>query len=214
MAKEKNNSRKKSAILVVLLLLLVVVIGGYTYSRYQSEGKVSNTADIAAWKVQISSHDLSEYKSLPMEAALTVNTNENVAEGKLAPGTTGTYKLVIDPTGSEVAIDYEIKADSLKIGETPVENEHLKITGAKYVLDADDGADTASGTPGQLSGGGVTINESLEDVQAGKKVIVEVTVAWDNDDANNESDTKIGTSQDGQLKVNTTVTAKQKIAED
>ena len=43
---------------------------------------------------------------------VNVNENENVVAGKIAPGSTATGEFVIDPTGSEVAIDYEVKIDT------------------------------------------------------------------------------------------------------
>lgn len=209
MTKAEGSKRKKSAILVMLLLLLVVVIGGYTYSRYMSSGTADSTADIAKWSVKIGTSDLDTYTTnSPLEAALTLAKNDYVADGVIAPGRAGTYTVEIDPTNSQVAIDYIIKVS--EISGLSAANDKIKVTGAKYWI----GDVTGDGTNATVTGtDGVTISEALADVLANKKLTVKVTIEWENDDANNEIDTTNGKAAETAA-VKTTITAKQHLATD
>lgn len=205
MKKEENNKRKKTGILAVLLLLLVVVTVSYTYSMYKGFGTVESKARIAKWAVKIGENDLSSYASTPLSAELTLSDNEYVADNVIAPGRSGTYTVEIDPTGSQVAIDYIIKVSGIE----GIENEKIKVTGARYWI----GEVTGEGTAAAEATGtdGVTISQSLADVLANKKLTVEVTIEWLNVDTNDEVDTNNG-KEAGEITVNTSITAKQHIA--
>lgn len=209
MTKVEGSKRKKSAILVTLLLLLVVIIGGYTYSRYMSSGTANSTADIAKWSVKIGTNDLDTYTTdSPLTAALTLDANAYVADGVIAPGRSGTYTVEIDPTDSQVAIDYVIKVSEIT-GLTQA-NDKIKVTGAKYWI----GDVTGDGTNATVIGtDGVTISESLAEVTANKKLTVKVTIEWENDETNNTTDTTNGKAAETAA-VKTTITAKQHLATD
>lgn len=209
MEKAEGSKRKKSAFLVILILLLVVVVGGYTYSRYLSSGTAESKAQIAKWSVKIGGNDLDTYTtSSPLVATLTLDSNDYVADGVIAPGRSGTYQVEVDPTGSQVAIDYVIKASAIE-GLTEA-NNNIKITDAKYWI----GDVSSEGTSATITGdNGVTISESLADVRANKKLTVKVTVAWENVETNNATDTTNGKAAE-EIKVTTSITAKQHLATD
>ena len=205
MTKTESSNRRKSGILVSLLLLLVVVIGGYTYSRYMSSGTAKSEAQIAKWSVKIGANDLETYTTeQPLDADLTLVANEFVDDNVIAPGRSGTFDVVIDPTDSQVAIDYIIKVTDVE-GTT---NDNIKVTGAKYWIGDITGEGTAASVIGDT---GATIPEGLEDVKAGKKVTVRVTIEWENDDTNNTVDTTDGKTA-GKVSVKTSIQAQQHIA--
>lgn len=208
MEKKERNNRKKSAVLVLLLLLLFVVVGGYTYSRYTSTGDVTSTATIAKWAVKIGGANLDTYTTdSPLETTLTLVDNEYVADDVIAPGSKGTYEVEIDPTGSQVAIDYTIKLEEVK-GLNP-ENTQIKVTGAKYTIEGGTEQDATVST----TDGTVTISEDLDSVMANKKVTVKVTIEWVNDETNNTIDTTNG-KNGGNVIVTSSITAKQHLASD
>lgn len=208
MTKQDNTKRKKSVILVVLLLLLVVTIVGYTYSRYMSSGTADSTATVAKWSVKIDNNDLDTYKSTPLEAPLTLDTNPYVDEGVIAPGSSGSYTVEIDPTGSQVAIDYVVKVSGIK-GLTTA-NDNIKVTSAKYWI----GEVAGEGTNALVDGeNGVTITESLAQVKNNEKLTVKVTIEWENVEANNDTDTSNGKESET-VTVSTSITAKQHLTTD
>ena len=89
---------------------VLVLSATYSYARYLTSIDTSSDAVTVKWAVSVKegSNELSSTQKL----TLTVNENENVVAGKIAPGSTATGEFVIDPTGSEVAIDYEVKIDT------------------------------------------------------------------------------------------------------
>lgn len=103
--------KKRNYVVIAILLVLVLVLSAtYSYARYLTSIDTSSDAVTAKWAVSVKegSNELSSTQKL----TLTVNENENVVAGKIAPGSTATGEFVIDPTASEVAIDYEVKIDT------------------------------------------------------------------------------------------------------
>lgn len=93
--------KKRNYVVIAILLVLVLVLSAtYSYARYLTSIDTSSDAVTAKWAVSVKegSNELSSTQKL----TLTVNENENVVAGE----------FVIDPTGSEVAIDYEVKIDT------------------------------------------------------------------------------------------------------
>ena len=100
MTKQKRALR----ICLVVALVLLIFLVGYTFAKYYSEIKGGGNGTIAKWSfVANNSKDTIQTISL-------VDTANNVSlvEGKIAPGTKGSFDIVIDATGSEVGVDYEV----------------------------------------------------------------------------------------------------------
>ena len=100
MTKQKRALR----ICLVVALVLLIFLVGYTFAKYYSEIKGGGNGTIAKWSfVANNSKDTIQTISL-------VDTAKNVSlvEGKIAPGTKGSFDIVIDATGSEVGVDYEV----------------------------------------------------------------------------------------------------------
>ena len=99
-------TEKKRALRVCLIIALVLLIFlvGYTFAKYYSEIKGGGTGTIAKWSfVANNSKDTIQTISL-VDSANKVS----LVEGKIAPGTKGSFDIVIDATGSEVGVDYEV----------------------------------------------------------------------------------------------------------
>ena len=209
-----RQSKIKRGILVAIMLACVIALIGGTYSRYTSTGTASVTATIAKWSVKLGSEDIStEAKNI--NVSFVYDDNDHVKNGKLAPGTSGYFDVEVDPTGSEVAVDYAFTVNTDTIAQALAQNStsSIVVTGATYKI-GEDGTSTAA----SVSNGTVTFTEGLDDVLAGKKAIVRVTVSWDNDsDANNASDTAEGVASyeagtNGKtISIPVSVTAKQHI---
>lgn len=85
-----------------MTLLTTCLLGG-TLAKYATEvaGHAKGTA--AAWSFTANAGE----ESTPLNLASTTYTN--VADGKIAPGTSGSFNIVLDGSGSEVGIDYTIQ---------------------------------------------------------------------------------------------------------
>lgn len=100
--------KKNKKILFVILILFAIIlsfIGGKTFSKYISQVQGSGTAEIANWVFKVNgTEDL--VKSVDL---LSTYNNETLIDNKVAPGTSGSFDIVIDATGSEVGVDYKVK---------------------------------------------------------------------------------------------------------
>ena len=96
-------SKKKKIIATTAMLLAITVsfLGGQTFSKYVTEIKGSGKAEVAAWSFKA----YGENEHL----ASTVN-DATLLNNKIAPGTKGSFVIRIDGRGSDVGINYNLKA--------------------------------------------------------------------------------------------------------
>ena len=99
-----SKKRKVLLVLAVLLIILLAFIGGQAYAKYVSEVRGNGVAEVATWdfKVNGQSEQVEE-----INLASTCN-NETLVNNKIAPGTTGSFNIIVDATDSDVGIDYNI----------------------------------------------------------------------------------------------------------
>ena len=118
----KVKSKNKGAVVVLALALIVaIVLSMYAYSKYTSTLTGNGTATVAKWSFKVNG----QTQTIPdIELGETMDAHSNVVDKKLAPGTSGHFDLILDGSGSEVAIDYNIK---LAITQKP--------TNLKFYLD-------------------------------------------------------------------------------
>ena len=187
--------KKRDYVFLLALLVLMVIIsaGTYTYARYLTTVETSSDVTIAKWQVAVKEGD--NELSSTQKLTLTVNKNTNVADGKMAPGSTASGEFTIDPTGSEVAIDYEVNIDTTNITNNKIAIKSLSVGGV----------DLTKNGEGKYVG---TI--LLADALAKKLTTVKVTVEWTNDETNNENDTTTGKTA-GTINLPINITVKQHI---
>ena len=141
--------------LVIAALLLFAAISFSTYAIYKSSASGDAEASVAAWVVKVNNSDITSASSNTYTFSasdIVWDTNENVASGKIAPGSTGKIKIAIDTSGAEVAVDYTVEVDS-----SSIDNDKISVSNT---------GTNASGTIG--------VSES------GKNI--EVTVVWTAED--------------------------------
>lgn len=96
----KKNSFKRLYIIIIFLFAI-----SFTFSCYSETQQVNVIADVAKWKIKINNYEINE--NLPTNVINLIyenNSNENV----ILPGQTGYFDIDIDPTGTEVSIEYQL----------------------------------------------------------------------------------------------------------
>ncbi|MBR3162663.1 MAG: hypothetical protein IKF17_01000 [Clostridia bacterium] len=97
--------KKKIAIgLCVLAVIVLAFIGGNVLAKYQSQVKGQGIADVAKWVFNVNGNS-SAIQTIAINKSYDQSTLTN---GKIAPGTQGTFDIIIDATGSEVGVDYTV----------------------------------------------------------------------------------------------------------
>lgn len=116
-------SKKKKIILSLCVLLAIILsfIGGNVFAKYQSQVTGKGVADVAKWAFEVNGNG-----SSIQTITLAENYDEStLINGKIAPGTSGSFDIIVDATGSEVGVEYN----------TSFINETSKPTNLKFIYE-------------------------------------------------------------------------------
>ena len=185
--KNTDYSKNRTSLLVNLFFVSALILFGTlavkTDSSYKSNATISNRPKIAPWKIKVNGTDITKESTIT-ENNIIWNTNDKVKSGKVAPGSVGTYRVIIDPTGSKVAVDWKIEINTnsspLKVIGVKIDNEDI-IVNSENIYER-------------------TI--PLSDVKLNKTRTIEITFKWLEED----TDTSHGINNDTfsiPIKVNT-----------
>lgn len=96
--------KKILIIAVVLLIATITLIAGKSYSRYINEVYGKGVIKVADWSFIVNGEST---KITNINLANTYK-KETLKENTIAPGTQGSFNIVIDANGSEVGIEYKV----------------------------------------------------------------------------------------------------------
>ena len=103
-------SKNKKIILIVAVLscILLSFIGGQSYSKYVAQLRGDGTADIATWSFKVNGNT-EQVQTIELKSTYD---NATLVGNKIAPGTEGSFNIIVDGTGSDVGINYSIRIDN------------------------------------------------------------------------------------------------------
>ena len=150
----------KNAVLLFVLLLLVAVSAmmvASTYAKYTAEVTGSGTATVAKWAFDDDNDGITQMQ-VELEGTVDPST---LADGKIAPGTSGNFIVQLSNENSEVGVNFTMSFDDVDFPKNIVVNSGNDITGqiavgetlevkvpwewAYYVDAAEDAEDTTDG---------------------------------------------------------------------
>ena len=137
-------TKNKKIILAVCILAAIILafIGGTVFAKYQSNLTGTGVADIAKWDFSVNGNGTT-VQTISLAESYDESTLVN---GKIAPGTSGSFDIIIDAGGSDVGVDYSVsflnetnKPTNLKFKYGNVESNTLQgLTSALTgTIDAD-----------------------------------------------------------------------------
>ena len=109
---------KKERIIKLIILILIFCVLYLTiksaYSRYTSKAFAVVNKGIAQWIIKVNNTDITENNTEATEFTIDSfiwdwGEGSHVAEGKVAPGMTGSFEVDVDPTDTQVAYQYFIE---------------------------------------------------------------------------------------------------------
>ncbi len=112
--KQTNSKRAICIILSVLFIFFGTFFVDGIYARFVSTDSSGKTVNVAKWAVDLKDGDTSLSQSFRLD--LTAKSNPHIASGKFAPSSEMSASLVLDLTGTEVAVDYNVTADTRVLG--------------------------------------------------------------------------------------------------
>lgn len=100
---KKTNIARLSALALTLCLASTALMSG-TMAKYTTTVTGNGTATVAKWNFKANG-DASTFNVNLTDTTL----NGKVTEGKIVPGAKGSFNINLDASGSDTAVDYEIK---------------------------------------------------------------------------------------------------------
>lgn len=178
---------KKKYVECIFIVVIVVTCLFYlktktTYTSYASSADGEVDSKVAGWNIKINDELVSTGTEKNVGISDIVWTGEHVAEGKAAPGSTGVMTMVIDPTGTDVAIRYDLEIIDKAIDPNIV----LRVTNI-----TEHGVNLVK--TGVSSYTGII---TLDMLATGIKPSLILDVAWENDDNVNDLDKDIESIED------------------
>ncbi len=92
-----------------ILLIAIMMIASVSYSRYLTTTSANGKVGLAKFAVEVNGVDVTTDEKFILELGDNLTTNHQ--EGKMVPGSQGTFMIEINPAGSEVALEYEFSFD-------------------------------------------------------------------------------------------------------
>ena len=107
MATRKKYRLKKRIknFLVFYTIVCTLFVASYTLSRYVGTTTVTNGIDIAKFNVSVNDIDVKDGAPIQFNFSET----STFMRGKVAPNNKGYFEFTINPDGTEVSLEYEIK---------------------------------------------------------------------------------------------------------
>ena len=100
-----NKKKKILLIVAILLVILVSFFCGRAFAKYKAEVKGSGTAEIANWVFKVNGKE-DQIQKIDL---LSTYDNETLIDNKIAPGTSGKFDIILDATGSDVGVNYQVR---------------------------------------------------------------------------------------------------------
>lgn len=201
------KKNKNIIIFLVLLSMCVIAILVYKiisiYAVFHSNVGAKAEFRNGAWNIDVNGKKITTGVQTDFTIdQITVAEDQHTMPGKISPGLSGNFKIVINPKDTNVSIRYDItlNQDELKSSNVKISSVEEKNNGAKLIKTAEN----------EYTG-----IITLQDIQ--KNIIheIEMNVEWLDDEQNNESDTLLGTNKDKrQFEIPVTFHATQYLGEE
>lgn len=179
----KKGARAKLA--AVAALIGVAAAG--TYASYVSTGTGGGEADVAKWAVSVNGTDITAADTFDL--VFQEEPNDHVVDGKVAPGSRLYADIEVDPSGSEVAVDYAFSLGELT-ASTGAVPDGFQVS--KVCLAPDGGPETEITATGGEYSGTIALPSQSQAMGAAQKVKARVYVEWADDGKSDASHTETG----------------------
>lgn len=127
--KEKKNINKLTIAMLILILLVLIIVSTYTFALYITSKTAEVTAQVAKWDF---SADFihNGVSTTTIDLGSTVN-KDTLINGKIAPGTSGSFDVVINAGESETDLKYNVLVEN-EINKP--ENLYFKVAGDETII--------------------------------------------------------------------------------
>lgn len=204
MLRKRVRKKIKRSNIIVISFITIGVIFGFglivdTYGLFESNRIDTAMSDIAKWKISVNELNIMENTSFVVDS-IVLDSNTSVKEGKIAPGGSGYFDILIDGKDTDVSFRYDVTFDfsNLDISKLIIE----KIEEVNYGMLIKTGENTYTNVI------------TLSDIKKGITNLIRVYVKWENAETANEEDSVIGLDSEYSLNIPVNITFTQYLGED
>ena len=139
-----------------------------TLARYMTVSTNTITTDVAKWTIQINNIEIiNNTQEISNVINLVPSSETKTTENKLAPGQSGYFDIIINPTGTEVAVEYTITINATNIP--------TGITFKEYELN---NSGTMQTVVDNTITGQINLNDNLESMTATESQNLRIYWEW------------------------------------
>ena len=104
-----NKQKRITKFVVILAFLLLVILLGYTFAKYVKTYTIPVSSAVAEWNFNGEVFNSKNSSTVTTISLADTIKNSTIKENRIAPGTNGDFTIVVDATGTEVDLDYEVE---------------------------------------------------------------------------------------------------------
>lgn len=189
-------------ILAIIALVITIFEIKNTYAIFYSQLQGTSQSNIGKWNIEINNTNISSgVNNSFIINNLSIDSNVNVKNDRLAPGTQGYFDILINPKNTNVAVRYDITID-----KSNLTNSSIIFNSIEEVLDNDislvkTGINTYTGV--------IPLNK----INNSYSNDIKITFSWINNEENNQADSLIGFIKNNKLNVPITISVEQYLGE-
>lgn len=186
--------------ILYLLFISFILITTYevldAYGLLETKNNLVVEQNIAQWNIFVNGSDIVSQDFVIN--SINVENNDNVLNGKIAPGVSGYFDIEIKPQAS-VSVLYSVSFDFSQISDSFVVDKIEETSGSNLIR-------TDENTYSKVI--------TLDEIKENKSSIVRVYLKWENKEENNDIDSKIGLTENNYINIPISVSAMQYLGED
>ena len=203
MSQLSRKNAKKRLILICLCIILLLIYGIVRiYALFYSELYARVQLKNGVWNIVVNGTDITKGTDVTFVIDnVTLQDNEHVKPGNLAPGLMGTFKISINPKDTDVSIRYNVSLDEEQLTNSNIQIKSIKETQAGNELIKIDKNTYTGIIP-------------LEKIKEGNTNEITVEVEWKENEDNNEQDLALGSIWNAEYQIPITVYVSQYLGEE
>ena len=90
---KKRNDSLFIVVFIVVVGISLLYLFQTSYAKYRRTNDVNVQARIASWDIQINNESIINQTTLTNTITPTIDTNQHVKSGMIAPGSTGSFEI-------------------------------------------------------------------------------------------------------------------------
>lgn len=194
----KSKTKIILYIIFVVSAFFLISVVSETFAVFETAANATANLSLGNWVIRLNSIDISSGQTISFSInSFTYSDSSHIANGFIAPGRTGYFDIIIDPTGTDVAVRYDITLDLQGNYGNNITYSVLNNSGSMIQT----AANTYSGII------------DLEDVENGDTATLRIVVGWANNTTYNANDTNLGLMRNASISIPAEITVVQYLGE-